>query len=84
MNTAMLHEYLNRAKISGLKAVVFASTGTNSPAVKKTLARLRKQHSINAIAVDRDDLARVNQPEDLVALLKEKVREALYHEEINV
>lgn len=81
MNTLMLSNFLNRARMSGLKAVVLASTGINDARTRKMLSRLGKEEGINAIALDRDDLIQVAHPEDLLMLFKRKVRELLYEGE---
>ncbi len=81
MNSSMLSHFLNRARKSGLKAVVLATTGINDARTRKMLARLRKEEGINAIALDRDDLIQVTHPEDLLLLFKRKVRELLYEGE---
>lgn len=78
MNSDVLAHFLHRARISGLKAVVLATTGKNDARTKKLLARLRKDEGINAIALDRDDLIQISHPEDLVFLFKQKIRELLY------
>lgn len=80
MNSAMLSQFLHRARVSGLKSVVLATTGSNDARTRKLLLRLRKEEGISAIALDRDDLAQVSGPEDLLHLFKEKVRELLYRE----
>jgi hypothetical protein len=81
MNASMLSDFLNRARKSGLKAVVLATTGINDARTQKMLSRLRKEGGINAIALDRDDLIQVTHPEDLLMLFKRKVRELLYEGE---
>jgi hypothetical protein len=81
MNSSMLSEFLHRARVGGLKAVVLATTGSNDARTKKLLSRLRKEEAINAIALDRDDLIQVTDPEKLLLLFKEKIRELLYQEE---
>lgn len=81
MNASMLSDFLNRARKSGLKAVVLATTGINDARTQKMLSRLRKEEGINAIALDRDDLIQVTRPEDLLMLFKQKVRELLYEGE---
>lgn len=81
MNASMLSDFLNRARKSGLKAVVLATTGINDARTQKMLSRLRKEEGINAIALDRDDLIQVTHPEDLLMLFKRKVRELLYEGE---
>lgn len=78
MNASTLSDFLNRARTSGLKAVVLATTGINDTRTQKMLSRLRKEEGINAIALDRDDLIQVTHPEDLLMLFKRKVRELLY------
>lgn len=84
MNASMLSDFLNRARTSGLKAVVLATTGINDPRTQKMLHRLRKEEGINAIALDRDDLIQVKHPEDLLMLFKRKVRELLYERDYYV
>lgn len=81
MNSEMLARFLHRARVSGLKAVVLATTGKNDQRTRNLLSRLRKDEGINAIALDRDDLIQVTHPEDLVFLLKQKIRELLYEGE---
>ncbi|WP_175819057.1 hypothetical protein [Burkholderia sp. BCC0419] len=81
MNAVMLTDFLHRARVSGLKAVVLATTGKNDQRTRKLLSRLRKDERINAIALDRDDLIQVSHPEDLVFLFKQKIRELLYEGE---
>ena len=81
MNSASLSHFLHRAKISGLKGVVLATTGTNTQQTKKRLARLRKDEGIRAIAIDRDDLIQVSTPDHLLHLFKQKSRELLYDRE---
>lgn len=81
MNSESLTRFLHRARVSGLKAVVLATTGRNDARTQKLLARLRKDEGINAIALDREDLIQVGQPEDLVDLFKIKTRELLYQGE---
>lgn len=81
MNASVLSEFLYRARKSGLKAVVLATTGINDARTQKMLSRLRKEEGINAIALDRDDLIQVTHPEDLMMLFKRKVRELLYEGE---
>ena len=81
MNSSMLSQFLHRARVGGLKAVVLATTGTNDARTKRLLARLREEEGINAIALDRDDLVQVTTPEILLNLIKKKTRELLYKEE---
>lgn len=81
MNSDTLTHFLHRARVSGLKAVVLATTGKNDQRTRKLLSRLRKDEGINAIALDRDDLIQVSHPEDLVLLFKQKIRELLYEGE---
>lgn len=81
MSASMLSNFLNRARKSGLKAVVLATTGINDARTQKMLVRLRKEEGINAIALDRDDLIQVTRPEDLLMLFKQKVRGLLYEGE---
>jgi hypothetical protein len=81
MNSSMLSQFLHRARVGGLKAVVLATTSTNDARTKKLLARLREDEGINAIALDRDDLVQVTAPEILLSLIKKKTRELLYKEE---
>lgn len=81
MDSHILSRFLHRSRVSGLKAVVLATTGTNDARTKKLLARLRKDEGIKAIALDRDDLLQVSKPEDLVAIFKQKIRELLYRGE---
>lgn len=81
MSSSMLKNLLNRARKSGLRSVVLATTGINDQRTRKMLSRLRKEEGINAIALDRDDLIQVVKPEDLLRIFKNKVRELLYEEE---
>ena len=81
MNSISLSHFLHRARISGLKAVVLATTATNTQRTKKLLARLQKDEGIRAIAIDRDDLIQVRTPDHLLHLLKQKSRELLYDRE---
>ncbi len=81
MNSSTLSSFLNRARMSGLKAVVLATTGINDRRTQNMLSRLRKEEGINAIALDRDDLIQIIHPEDLLMLFKRKVRELLYEQE---
>lgn len=84
MNFSGLHEFLHRSRNSGLKAVILATTGVNDRSTKRRLARLRQQEKINAIALDRDDFLQVQNPPDLVRILKQKVRNLLYREDLDV
>ena len=84
MNLASLSHFLHRARISGLKAVVLATTATNTQRTKKLLVRLRKDEGIRAIAIDRDDLIQVRTPDHLLHLFKQKSRELLYDRESDV
>ncbi|WP_410481405.1 hypothetical protein ACJ70E_03645 [Pseudomonas plecoglossicida] len=81
MNSDVLANFLHRARVSGLKAVVLATTGKNDHRTRKLLSRMRKDEGINAIALDRDDLIQVSHPEDLMFLFKQKTRELLYEGE---
>ncbi|QEI09067.1 hypothetical protein FXN63_01990 [Pigmentiphaga aceris] len=78
MTADVLSKFLHRARISGLKAVVLATTGKNDARTLKLLSRLRKEEGINAIALDRDDLIHVSDSEGMVNLFKHKIRELLY------
>lgn len=81
MNASTLHNFLQMSKKSGIKGLIFATTGLNDRRTKNLLSRLRVEEGINAIALDRDDLINVRAPSDLLHLVKTKVRELLYGQE---
>lgn len=78
MSEAYLSGFLHRARRSGLKGLVLATTGVNTPRTKRLLARLRVEEGIRAIALDRDDLIDVTTPEELLSAFRHKARELLY------
>ncbi|MBY8960848.1 hypothetical protein J1G18_26470 [Pseudomonas sp. MIS38] len=81
MNTSMLHHFLHMSKKSGIKGLILATTGLNDRRTKDLLGRLRAEEGVNAIALDRDDLINVRNSNDLLRLIKSKVRELLYGQE---
>lgn len=82
MNSSTLHHFLQMSKKSGIKGLILATTGLNDRRTKNLLSRLRAEEGINAIALDRDDLINVRGPSDLLYLVKTKVRELLYGQEL--
>lgn len=82
MNSSMLYQFLHMSKKSGIKGLILATTGSNDKRTKNLLSKLRAEEGINAIALDRDDLIKVRNPSDLLFLVKSKVRELLYGQEL--
>ena len=80
MNYSSWSKFLHGARVAGLETVILATTGRNSPTTQERLAQLRFEEGVNAIVLDRDDLIEVTQPEDLLLLIKEKIRELLYQD----
>ena len=81
-NRSSLSWLLHGARLSGLKSVILITTGSNPPSARRQLAQLRQKEGINAIALDRDDLLEVHSSTDLLRVLKSRVRQALYRDEI--
>lgn len=82
MSSSVLYRLLHMSKKSGIKGLILATTGANNNRTKKQLNRLRIEEGINAIALDRDDLIHVRNSSDLLLLVKSKVRELLYGQEL--
>lgn len=81
MKSVQLHQLLQMSKKSGIKGLILVTTGLNNIRTKRLLSRLRAEEGINAIALDRNDLINVISPDDLLYLVKMKVRELLYGKE---
>jgi len=82
MTAEGLSSFLHRARRSGLKGLLLATTGVNPPRTKRLLARMRSEEGIRAIALDRDDLIGVVSPDDLLSAFRQKARELLYEGEV--
>lgn len=82
MTTEGLSSFLHRARRSGLKGILLATTSVNPPRTKRLLARMRFEEGIRAIALDRDDLIDVVSPDDLLSVFRRKAREVLFEGEV--
>jgi hypothetical protein len=68
------------AERTNIKGMILATTGKNTDASKHRLARFRAKHGVFAVCLDRDSLAEVQTPRDLLMALKAAVRETMYWE----
>ena len=82
MNTKDLAAFLSASKKAGVKGMIMATTGINDKTMKNRLHRLRIEEEINVILLDRDDLVKVENSNDLLFLIKSKVQELLYNKEL--
>ena len=82
MKKETLHQFLHSSKKAGINGLILATTGVNDSRTRNLLKRLRTEENVNAIALDRNDLISVRSPDDLLALVKTKVRELLYGKDL--
>jgi|GEM_PF-920611 len=75
LNQELLRRLMHRAKKSGLKGLVFATMGAKQSNTRRQISNAAAHEGILAVTLDRDDLIDVRAPEQLVRLLKQKIRE---------
>lgn len=80
LNSQILNHLLQLAKRTNIKGMILATTGTNTPSARRRLARLRAEHDVFVICLDRDALIDIVSPGDLMRAIKTAIREAMYRE----
>lgn len=74
-NAEKVRRTLHQAISIGLKGIVLATMNANGAAIRRHVMRASEGKGILVITLDREDLIEVREPEQLVRLIKRKVRE---------
>ncbi|MBN8197760.1 hypothetical protein [Thalassospira povalilytica] len=79
MSDKLILDLLARSEALGLKGLVLATTASNPKRSEQKLRAYSREKNISVICLDREDLLEVQNPNQLLAVMKSKLRELLYY-----
>jgi hypothetical protein len=73
LTKATIQQVAERAEKQGLKGFILTTTAQASEAVRKHVLDVASASGLTIVVLDRDDLARIREPKDLVSAIKKRL-----------